>query len=328
MRILITGCSGFIGFHLSSFLLKKNYKIYGIDTMNSYYDPSLKYNRLKVLKKYKNFNFYKFDISDKKKLDFFFDKKKINFIINLAAYAGVQYSLINPDLYFKANEIGFYNLLENAKRKKIKRIIFASTSSVAGSNSPEFFKESDKTDFPISLYAATKKNNEILAYFYAINYKIRIIGLRFFTVYGPWGRPDLSIFRFAEAMRRNKVITLNNNGRHYRDFTYIDDVVIAIHKLIKLKNFYKKDEKNNPYYHIFNMGGGQKIQITKIVEILQKLFKKRAIVKLGPLKKGDIIFSRSSTQKLFRNINYIPKTKFSLGVKKFFEWFKIYHNKN
>ena len=328
MRILITGCSGFIGFHLSLFLLKKNYKIYGIDTMNSYYNPSLKYNRLKVLKKYKNFNFNKFDISDKKKLNIFFDKNKINFIINLAAYAGVQYSLLNPDLYFKANEIGFYNLLENAKRKKIKKIIFASTSSVAGSNSSEFFKESDKTDSPISLYAATKKNNETLAYFYAINYKIRIIGLRFFTVYGPWGRPDLSIFRFADAIRRNKVITLNNNGTHYRDFTYIDDVVIAIHKLIKLKNFYKKDQKNNSYYHIFNMGGGQKIQITKIVEILEKLFKKRAIVKLGPLKKGDIIFSRSSTQKLFRNINYIPKTKFSLGVKKFFEWFKIYHNKN
>jgi UDP-glucuronate 4-epimerase len=328
MRILITGCSGFIGFHLSLFLLKKNYKIYGIDTMNSYYDPSLKYNRLKVLKKYKNFHFNKFDISDKKKLDIFFDKNKINFIINLAAYAGVQYSLLNPDLYFKANEIGFYNLLENAKRKKIKKIIFASSSSVSGSNNIKIFSEKNATDSPISLYAATKKNNEILAHFYATNYKIRIIGLRFFTVYGPWGRPDLSIFKFADAINGNKTVTLNNNGKHYRDFTYIDDVVTAIHKLIKLRNFSKKDQKSNLYYQIFNMGGGQKIQITKIVEILQKLFKKKAIIKMGPLKKGDIIFSKSSTQKLFRNINYVPKTKISLGMKKFFNWFKIYYSTN
>ena len=326
MKILITGCAGFIGFHISKFLLNKNYFVYGIDILNNYYDVSLKKNRLNQLKKYKNFSFFKIDISNKNQIDNFFNKKKIDLIINFAAYAGVQYSLKNPDIYFKTNEIGFYNLLENAKIKKIKKIIFASSSSVSGSNNIKIFSETNNTDSPISLYAATKKNNEILAHFYAINYKIRIIGLRFFTVYGPWGRPDLSIFRFADAIRENKTITLNNNGKHYRDFTYIDDVVKAIHKLIMLKNFSKKDQKCNLYYHIFNMGGGQKIQITKIVAILQKLFKKKAIVKMGPLKKGDIIFSRSSTQKLFRNINYVPKTKFSLGMKIFFDWFKIYRS--
>ena len=177
MRILITGCSGFIGFHLSLYLLKKNFRIYGIDNLNLYYDVSLKKSRLKILKNFKNFTFNKIDISNDKKLNFFFDKNKINLIINLAAYAGVQYSLKYPHLYFKTNEIGFYNLLENAKKKKIKKVIFASSSSVSGNNKLRSFKESDKTDFPISLYAATKKNNEILAHFYSTHYRIKIIGI-------------------------------------------------------------------------------------------------------------------------------------------------------
>jgi UDP-glucuronate 4-epimerase len=326
MRILITGCSGFIGFHLSLFLLKKNYKIYGIDTMNSYYDPSLKYNRLKVLKKYKNFYFNKFDISDKKKLDIFFDKNKINFIINLAAYAGVQYSLLNPDLYFKANEIGFYNLLENAKRKKIKKIIFASTSSVAGSNSSEFFKESDKTDSPISLYSATKKNNEILAHFYAIHYKIKIIGVRFFTVYGPYGRPDLSIYKFAQAIQNNKKIILNNNGNHFRDFTYIDDAIKCLFKLIKINNFNKVDKKHNSFFQIFKLGGGKKIKITQIVKILEELIEKKAAISFGPKKSGDIISSRSSVKKLVRNIKYSPDTSIFKGLRLFVSWLESYKN--
>jgi UDP-glucuronate 4-epimerase len=326
MRILITGCSGFIGFHLSLFLLKKNYKIYGIDTMNSYYDPSLKYNRLKVLKKYKNFHFNKFDISHKKKLDIFFDKNKINFIINLAAYAGIQYSLLNPDLYFKANEIGFYNLLENAKRKKIKKIIFASTSSVAGSNSSEFFKESDKTDSPISLYSATKKNNEILAHFYAVHYKIKIIGVRFYTVYGPYGRPDLSIYKFAEAIQNSKKIILNNNGNHFRDFTYIDDAIKCLFKLIKINDFNKVDKKHNSFFQIFNLGGGKKIKITQIVKILEELIEKKAAISYGPRKSGDIISSRSSVKKLIRNIKYSPDTSIFNGLRLFVNWFKTYKN--
>ncbi len=294
--------------------------------MNSYYDPSLKYNRLKVLKKYKNFYFNKFDISDKKKLDIFFDKNKINLIINLAAYAGVQYSLLNPDLYFKANEIGFYNLLENAKRKKIKKIIFASTSSVAGSNSSEFFKESDKTDSPISLYSATKKNNEILAHFYAIHYKIKIIGVRFFTVYGPYGRPDLSIYKFAQAIQNNKKIILNNNGNHFRDFTYIDDAIKCLFKLIKINNFNKVDKKHNSFFQIFNLGGGKKIKITQIVKILEELIEKKAVISFGPKKSGDIISSRSSVKKLVRNIKYSPDTSIFKGLRLFVSWLESYKN--
>ena len=203
MKILITGSCGFIGFHLSLSLLKKH-EIYGFDTLNDYYDKNLKISRLKILQNNKNFNFYKYDISNKKIIKKFFNKNKIDIIINLAAYAGVQYSLKNPDIYFKTNEIGFYNILENAKKHRIKKIIFASSSSVAGSNNNMYFDETQNTDSPISLYAATKKNNEILVHFYAVNYKIRIIGVRFFTVFGPFGRPDLSIFKFAYFIKNSK----------------------------------------------------------------------------------------------------------------------------
>ena len=322
MKILITGSAGFIGFHLSNFLLKKNYEIIGIDTLNNYYDNKLKKKRLSILKKNKNFKFYKIDISNKKKIDNFFDNYKIDIIINLAAYAGVQYSLKNPDIYFKTNEVGFYNLLENGKRKKIKKIIFASSSSVAGTNDKKFFSEKDNTDTPISLYGATKKNNEILAHFYASNYQLQIIGLRFFTVYGPYGRPDLSIYKFAKSIEENSGIIINNYGQHFRDFTYIDDVVKCVFRLLELKKFNKVDHKVNKYFQIFNLGGGNKIKITKIVSLLEKYLNKKTKITMGPLKKGDIIFSRSEVAKLNRNIKYFPNTSIKTGLKYFVDWFK------
>ncbi len=322
MKILITGSCGFIGFHLSLSLLKKKHEIYGFDTLNDYYDKSLKISRLKILQNNKNFNFYKYDISNKKIIDKFFNKNKIDIIINLAAYAGVQYSLKNPDIYFKTNEIGFYNILENAKKHRIKKIIFASSSSVAGSNNNMYFDETQNTDSPISLYAATKKNNEILAHFYAVNYKIRIIGVRFFTVFGPFGRPDLSIFKFAYFIKNSKKFFLNNNGNHFRDFTYIDDAIECLNRLIMIKKFHNRDSKINKYFQIFNLGGGNKIKITFIVKILEKLIGRKAKVKFGPLKKGDIVFSRSSTKKLYRNIKYYPKTSIKNGLKKFYNWFE------
>lgn len=328
MKILITGSAGFIGFHLSKFLLKNNYEIYGIDTLNNYYDSKLKKNRLSILKKNKKFKFFKIDISNKKKIDNFFDIYKIDIIINLAAYAGVQYSLKNPDIYLKTNEIGFYNLLENGKRKKIKKILFASSSSVAGTNNKEFSEERDITDTPISLYAATKKNNEILAHFYATNYKIKIIGLRFFTVYGPFGRPDLSIFKFAKSINEGAKIVINNYGHHYRDFTYIDDVIKCIFDLLKLKKFNLIDNNKNKFFQIFNLGGGSKIKITKIVSLLEKYLNKKTKLVMGPLKKGDIIFSRSSTAKLKRNIRYYPNTSIEKGLKFFIDWFQANKNQN
>ena len=321
MKILITGSCGFIGFHLSEFLLKKKFKVFGIDTLNNYYNVSFKNERLRILKNYDNFKFYKLDISKKSKIDNFFNKNKIDIIINLAAYAGVQYSLKNPDVYFKTNEIGFYNILENAKRKNIKKILFASSSSVAGDLKKNLFSENDTTDFPISLYAATKKNNEILAHFYAKNYKIKIIGIRFFTVYGPLGRPDLSIFKFANAIQKKTTIKVNNFGNHFRDFTFINDAVLCVFKLLQLRNFHKVDEKKNKYFQIFNLGGGKKIKITKLISVLEKLLKKKAKIVLGPLKKGDIISSQSNIIKLRRNIKYFPNTALETGLKKFVSWF-------
>jgi UDP-glucuronate 4-epimerase len=328
MKILITGAAGFIGFHLSQFLVKKNFKVYGIDTLNNYYNVELKLERLSILKKYNNFKFYQLDISKKNKIDSFFDKNKIDIIINLAAYAGVQYSLKNPDIYFKTNEIGFYNILENAKRKKIRKILFASSSSVAGDLKKKLFSESDNTDSPISLYAATKKNNEILAHFYSKNYKIKIIGIRFFTVYGPLGRPDLSIYKFANAIQKGATIKVNNFGNHYRDFTFIDDVVQSLYKLMHIKKFHKIESKNNQYFQIFNIGSGRKIKITKIVNLLEKLFNMKTQVRFGPKKIGDVISSQASIDKLQRNINYIPQTKISEGLKFFVEWFVKYKKNN
>ena len=212
MNILITGSCGFIGYHLTKYFLEKKFTVFGIDTLNDYYDINLKKKRLKLLKNFNKFHYYNIDISNKKQLDRFFAKKKINAIINLAAYAGVQYSKRNPDIYFNTNEVGFYNILENAKKNKIKKIIFASSSSVIGNSKNLTSDEKNKTDEPISLYAATKKNNEILAHYYACNYKIMLIGVRFFTAYGEYGRPDLSIYKFSNQILDNKKLILNNKG--------------------------------------------------------------------------------------------------------------------
>ena len=233
MKILVTGCAGFIGFHLSNYLLKNNYDIIGIDNLNKYYDVNLKKNRLKLLKNYKNFQFIKFDLINKSKLDTIIKKYNIKYIIHLAAQAGVRYSLKNPKTYFKNNLEVFFNIIESSREKKIKHLIFASTSSVYGENKKFPSNEYDNTNNPISLYAATKKSNEILAYAYSSTYKLPSTALRFFTVYGPFGRPDMALFKFTKNILENKKIELYNNGYHSRDFTYIDDIVEGIVSVIK-----------------------------------------------------------------------------------------------
>ncbi len=325
MNILITGSCGFIGFHLSKKLLKKN-KIYGIDNLNNYYDVKLKIDRLKILKKNKNFNYKKIDITNKKNLENFVKGKKIDLIINLAAYAGVQYSLKNPYKYFYTNELGFLNICEISKKYKINKVLFASSSSIIGDNNKIPFIEENRTDKPISLYGVTKKNNEILAYYYSKFFKIKFIGLRFFTVYGPYGRPDLSIFKFCKLILEQKKITLNNYGNHYRDFTYIDDAVTSIEKIIKLKNINKKQDKNKNF-NIFNIGGGKSIKITKLVKILENLLKKKAIIKYGPFLPGDIHTSKACPKKLKKYTNFEPNISLEEGLNKFIIWFKKYYNK-
>ena len=238
MKILITGCAGFIGYHLSKYLIKKNINVIGVDNINNYYDTKLKKDRLKNLfiTNKKKFSFYKTDIHNQKKFELIFKKnKRITHVINLAAQAGVRYSITNPNTYVKSNLVGFANVLENCKCYKVKNLIFASTSSVYGSNKKMPYKESDDTDSPIQFYAATKKSNEVMAYSYSHLYNINTIGLRFFTVYGPWGRPDMALFKFTKNILAGKKIDVYNHGNHSRDFTYIDDIVDAIFLLINRK---------------------------------------------------------------------------------------------
>ena len=241
--ILVTGAAGFIGFNLASNLLKKKYNVIGIDSFDSYYDVNLKKRRILKLKSYNNFKFYKIDITNKKKIDKLFSSNNIKYVINLAAQAGVRYSLLNPDSYIKNNIVGFHNILINSVKKKVRHFLYASTSSVYGMNKKIPFQEKDPVDHPIQLYAATKRSNELFAHAYSHLYNLPTTGLRFFTVYGPWGRPDMALFKFTKNIIAGKSIDVFNNGNHVRDFTYIDDIVHSIELLISKAP--KKNKKIN-----------------------------------------------------------------------------------
>ncbi len=318
MRILITGAAGFIGFHLTKKLIEKKIFVIGIDNLNNYYDRSLKISRLKLLKRSKYFKFIKLDVSDFKNLNLIFKKNKINQVINLAAYAGVQYSLKYPEKYIFTNEIGFFNILELVKKYKIKKLLFASSSSVYGLNDLPF-KETQNTDEPISLYAATKKNNEILANYYSKQFNINIIGIRFFTVYGPYGRPDLSIFKFCKQILSNKKLKLFNKGNNYRDFTYIDDLIDNLLKLLNIKN-----KKN--FFKILNISSGKKIKIFHLVKLLEQKLKKKAKINLEKKLSTDITASLSYSRELRKIIKVRKPTSFNVGISKFISWYKSYYN--
>jgi UDP-glucuronate 4-epimerase len=321
MKILITGCAGFIGYHLSKRLLEKNIVVFGIDNMNNYYDINLKKRRLNILKKYKNFYFYKIDLSNKKKLLNIFKNNKFKTVVNLAAQAGVRFSLKNPEAYLHSNIVGFFNILESCKICKVKNLLFASSSSVYGNNIPPF-KETMKTDSPLQFYAATKKSNEVMAHAYSKLYKMNCIGLRFFTVYGPFGRPDMAIYNFVNQMYRNKTISIFNKGNHQRDFTYIDDVVTASLKLIDYTHKLKK-----PFYDIFNVGNGKTEELKKIIFLLEKELNLKAKKKYISLQTGDIKETNANISKLVKVIKFRPKTNIEKGIKVFVEWFKEYYKK-
>tara|TARA_B100000965_G_C19595086_1_gene759780 strand:+ start:882 stop:1850 length:969 start_codon:yes stop_codon:yes gene_type:complete len=320
MKVLVTGSSGFIGFHLCLKLIKnKKNKIYGIDNLNDYYDVNIKINRTKILKNFKNFKFYKLDLYNRKKVQNFFKNKKFDLVIHLAAQAGVQYSLINPDAYINSNLIGFYNLLEEIKKNKIKKFMFASSSSVYGKNKKYPFSEDHKTDNQISLYGATKKSNEILAHYYSVAYGITILGLRFFTVYGPYGRPDMAMYKFTKNILKNKFIYLNNFGKHSRDFTYIDDCINSIYMLIG------KVQNKNKKFNILNIAGGKTVKLKYLIGTLEKNLKKKAIIKYRKLQFGDVVSTVSNTIKLKKNIKKIPSTSIEKGVKNYCDWFRKYY---
>ena len=320
--ILITGCAGFIGFHLSKYLLnEKNYKIIGIDNLNSYYDVGLKKDRLKILKKFKNFKFHKLDINNKKRLSNIFQKYNFLNVIHLAAQAGVRFSISNREQYFDSNIRGFFNILELSKKYKIKHLLFASTSSVYGNNFKQPFKETYQTDTPLSFYAASKKINEIMAYPYSHLYKMRITGMRFFTVYGPFGRPDMALFKFVSNLMKNKKIELYNNGNHFRDFTYIDDIVKGIVKILF------QLPKTNPPFQLINIGRGKPEHLKKFLNLIKDELKVKKIMVINKkMQKGDVLSTHASIDKLKKIYGYRPDVSIKTGIKNFIDWYKKYYN--
>ena len=317
--ILVTGCAGFIGFHTVQSLLNKNLLVFGLDNLNNYYNQKLKLDRLKILKKSKNFKFLKLDLRNRNKLFTIFNKFKFKKVINLAAQAGVRYSLKNPSAYIDTNIVGFGNLLEACRIYKCKHLVFASSSSVYGANNKIPFREKDNTDKPIQLYAATKKSNEVMAYAYSELYNFRTTGLRFFTVYGPWGRPDMAIFSFTKNIFQNKKVNIYNNGNHLRDFTYVTDIVDAILLCISKKK--KKNEK----YEIFNVGNSKPINILKFLKIIEKNIGIKAKVNFKPKQPGDMISTYSQISKIKKKFNYQARMKLEKGIANFLDWYREYY---
>ena len=316
MNFLISGSAGFIGFHLSEFLLKKKHNVYGVDDLNNYYDVKLKKSRLDILKKYKNFIFFKRKIEDIKIVKFF-KKKKVDIIINLAAQAGVRHSLENPYVYINSNILGQVNMLELAKELKIKKYIYASSSSVYGGNKSLPFSVKDRVDNPISLYAASKKSTELIAEYYSHLYKISSIGLRFFTVYGPWGRPDMATFIFTKNILNGKPINIFNYGKMKRDFTYVDDIISGIYGAINFKM--KKLHK------IYNLGNSKSESLLEFIKIIEKNLNKKAKKNYLPLQPGDVPATFADISESTRDLKFLPKIEIKHGIPRFIEWFKKYY---
>ncbi len=328
--VCLTGVAGFIGFHLAKKLGSEDYKIVGIDNLNNYYDKNLKHGRLSELEKIKNFEFLELDISHDHEMLNLDNKFKFDIVINLAAQAGVQYSLINPHEYISSNIRGFLNILELSKRQKVEHLLYASSSSVYGLNKKIPFSEDDNVDHPISIYAASKKSNELMAHSYSYLYDLPTTGLRFFTVYGPWGRPDMALFIFAKAAMENKTIKVNNNGNHSRDFTYIDDIVSGISSVIPLGPERDKSVDSKPFqseapWRILNIGRGQKVQLMEFIEIIENYFGKEIKKEFVPLQVGDVPNTYSDTTKLKDNYNYDPIITVKEGVIRFLDWYVEYY---
>lgn len=321
-KVLITGGVGFIGFHLSKKLLENNYFVVAIDNMNDYYDVDLKKARLDVLKEYKNFSFYKIDISNKSDLLDLFSDNKFDIVINLAAQAGVRYSIDHPDSYIFSNIVGFFNILECCRTYPVKHLLFASSSSIYGKNNSIPYKTNDNVDKPVSLYAATKKSDELMAYAYSNLYNIKVTALRFFSVYGPYGRPDMAYFSFTNNIINNKEIKLFNNGDMYRDFTYVLDVVEAVYRL--LDKIPLKDGLG-VYYKVYNIGNNNPVKISYLVEILEKELGKKANIKYLPMQPGEVYQTYADISEIKKDISFVPNTSIEDGLHQFVKWYEEFY---
>ena len=333
MKILVTGVAGFIGMHSAKKLLDDGHEIIGIDNLNDYYDVTLKEDRLKTLECYKNFKFLKLDIKDQKDVLDLFKKESPQRVLHLAAQAGVRYSIENPYVYIDSNIQGFINILEGCRAIKTEHLVYASSSSVYGGNTKAPFSEHDNVDHPISLYAATKKANELMAHTYSHLYQIPTTGLRFFTVYGPWGRPDMALFLFTKAILKDQPIDIFNHGKMIRDFTYVDDIVESLVRIIdKVATPNTSFDANNPDpatshapYRIFNIGNNQPTPLMDYIEAIESALDKKAIKNLMDMQPGDVPLTSADTSELNQWVNFKPNTSIKEGVKRFVDWYKNYY---
>ena len=324
-KILITGAAGFIGYHLAGRLLKEGFTVFGVDNLNDYYDVRLKELRLSELEKYEKFKFERLDISEKGEVERIFSENKPDIVVNLAAQAGVRYSIENPDAYIQSNIVGFYNILEACRHSEdegkhpVEHLLFASSSSVYGNQQKTPFSVGDPVDRPISLYAATKKSNELMAYTYCHLYKIPSTGLRFFTVYGPCGRPDMAYFSFSEKIMKGEPIKIFNQGDMYRDFTYVDDIVEGI---VRVLNNPPLPNEEGDRYKVYNIGNNKPVKLMDFIETLEDALGKKAMKEYYPMQPGDVYQTYADVDELTADFDYRPSTEISEGLKRFAQWYR------
>lgn len=327
--ILVTGCAGFIGFHVCRRLLQSGCKVAGFDNLSPFYDEGLKAARLSLLTACPAFQFIRGDLTDASAIHRAFDEHEPEAVVHLAAQPGVRYSLENPEPYVQSNLVGFVNLIEEARKSSLRHFVFASSSSVYGANNKVPFREDDRTDYPISLYAATKKSNELIAYAYAHLYRLPVTGLRLFTVYGPWGRPDMALFKFCKAIFEGTPIAVYNHGHMLRDFTYIDDAVESIVRTLDKPPQAARTGQDAPSapYSVYNVGNHRPVELARLIAILEKQIGKKATIEWLPMQAGDVPDTCADTDELSRLVGFCPHTPIEEGVKRFVEWFREYRQR-
>ncbi len=331
--VLVTGAAGFIGFSFARRLLEAGRPVVGVDSINAYYDPALKEARLKVLREFEDFTFRRLDLADREGTADLFRTGAFGPVVHLAAQVGVRYSLANPHAYLDANMAGFLNVLEGCRHRGTAHLLFASSSSVYGANTKLPFSVHDNVDHPISLYAATKKANELMAHAYSALFKLPATGLRFFTVYGPWGRPDMAVFTFAKAIVEGEPIRLFNHGQMRRDFTYIDDVVAAMEHLVdraptgdpKWSGRSPDPSSSAAPWRVYNIGNNQSVEISRVVDLLERELGRPAIRELAPMQPGDVLETQANVDDLMREVGFKPATPIEEGLKRFAAWYRDYH---
>jgi len=334
VKLLVTGAAGFIGFHTARLLLERGDEVVGLDNLNAYYDPGLKHARLEILKDYPQFRFVKADVADREAMETLFRAEQFRRVVHLAAQAGVRYSIENPHAYVHSNITGFLQVIEGCRRTQVEHLVYASTSSVYGANTQMPFTERQGVDHPLSLYAATKRSNELMAHSYSSLYGLPTTGLRFFTVYGPWGRPDMALFLFTKNILAGLPIDVFNDGHHRRDFTYVDDIVkgvlAAVDHAARPDPAWDSDDPNpsTSYvpYRIYNIGNQAPVALLRYIEVLEQCLGRKAQKNLLPMQPGDVPDTWADVEALIKDVGYRPGTELQTGVKQFVEWYLAYYH--